>query len=379
MSILDLYAASAGLVLAVIALVAILNALTFPRLGSSAAQPASDGGSVMVSVLIPARDEAAAVEETVRAWLRQDYPNYEIILLDDGSTDGTGELARRAAAGDGRLRILEGAALPADWKGKNWACHQLARAAVGEVLVFTDADVRWAPAALSALMAEMIRSRADVLTVWPTQLTVTWSERLVVSQMALVVIAYLPALAVHHLPWPVFSAANGQCLAFRRSAYEHIGGHAAVQAAMVEDMALARAGKRKGLRLRMADGAGLVSTRMYHSWPEVRDGFAKNILYGHAGSVLLLLLSSLFHWSLFFLPWIWWLAAGMGAGDWRSPLILVSLGVLVRALTASVTRQRPLDALLMPVSVVLMTIVTARSLGWHFRGGTRWKGRVYGR
>jgi chlorobactene glucosyltransferase len=332
-----------------------------------------------VSALIPARDEASVVESTVRAWLSQDYAPLEIFLLDDGSADGTGDLARRAAGSDPRLTVLPGAPLPPGWTGKNWACHQLAQAASGEVFVFTDADVRWTPTALTALLAELERGRADLLTVWPTQSTVGWSERLVVSQMALVVIGYLPLLAVHWLPWPVFSAANGQCLAFRREAYEALGGHAAVRSAIVEDMAFAWAVKRARLRLRMADGAGLVSTRMYRGWSEVRDGFAKNILYGHAGSVLLLLFSALFHWGLFLVPWIWLSAAAFAGAGVLRPVILVGLGLGVRALTAAVTRQRPLDALLMPLSVLLMTEITARSLVWHFRGGPRWRGRVYAR
>lgn len=374
---MDIFFGLVTLTLVLVALVAVLNALTFPRL-----RPAAPGAAPFVSVLIPARDEAAAIAGTLRAWLAQDYPAFELLLLDDGSGDDTAALALQAAAGDDRFRLLTGEPLPVGWKGKNWACHQLAEAARGELLLFTDADVHWEAGALSALVAEMTRARADLLTVWPTQATRTWSERLVVSQMALVVIAYLPVLAVHHLPWPVFSAANGQCLAFRRDAYRETGGHAAVRGAIVEDMAFAWAAKRRRLRLRMADGAGLVSARMYHDWPEVRDGFAKNILYGHAGSVALLCFSCLFHWSLFLAPWFW-LAAGLAfpgfSGAWQAPLALVALGLLVRALTAAVTRQRPADALLMPVSVLLMTAITLRALRWHFHGGPRWKGRVYAR
>lgn len=369
---MDIFFDLVTLTLVLIALVAVLNALTFPRL-----RPAAPGETPLVSVLIPVRDEAAVIAGTLRAWLAQDYPAFEILLLDDASSDATASLALQAAAGDDRFRLLTGEPLPAGWKGKNWACHQLAGAARGEVLLFTDADVCWTAGALSALVAEMSRARADLLTVWPTQVTRSWSERLVVSQMALVVFAYLPALAVHHLPWPVFSAANGQCLAFRRSAYREIGGHAAVKGAIVEDMAFAWAAKRRRLRLRMADGAGLVSARMYRNWPEVRDGFAKNILYGHAGSVALLCFSCLFHWSLFLAPWFW--LAFPGDPGWQAPLALVALGLLVRALTAAVTRQRPADALLMPVSVLLMTSITLRALRWHFHGGPRWKGRVYGR
>jgi hypothetical protein len=119
---------------------------------------------------------------------------------------------------------------------------------------------------------------------------------------------------------------------------------------------------------------------MYHNWPEVRDGFAKNILAGHGGKPVLLLLSAVFHWALFLLPWAW-LALGwairLGPGWPWFPLALVGLGVGVRALSAAATHQRTSDALFLPISTVLMTVIAARSLWWHHRyGGPQWKGRT---
>lgn len=358
--------------LVLFALIAVQNALTFPRLGARP-RPVRQDRRPFVSVLIPARDEAAVIADTVRAWLAQTYSNFELLILDDQSSDGTAEVARQAAGGDPRLRLLSGASLPEGWKGKNWACHQLSQAARGEVLIFTDADVRWSPEALQALLDEMERTRADLLTVWPTQETHTWAERLVVSLIGFAVQAYLPVWAVHYLPWPIFAAAMGQCLAFRRSAYERIGGHAAVRSALVEDMALGYAIKGARLRLRAADGAGLISARMYRNWREVRHGFAKNIIGGYGNSVLLVLLSTVFHWSLFVFPWFWVFVNPLQGG------LLIALGVLTRALTAAATRQRVGDALFLPLSVILMTIITAQAIYWHFTGGPRWKGRTYGR
>jgi chlorobactene glucosyltransferase len=352
-----------------------VNTLTFPRLRR--ARPAR---TPFVSVLVPARDEADVIGETISRLLSQTYPSFEVIVLDDGSTDGTREKARQAAAGDSRFRVISGEPLPDGWLGKNWACHQLAGQANGEILIFTDADVRWDPGALSAVIHLMDKTRADTLTVWPTQETRTWSERLVVPMMMFVIMGYLPELCVRYIPWPVFAAANGQCLAFRRDAYQHIGGHAAMRANVVEDMGLAWETKRKGLQLVMSLGDRLCSTRMYHSWSEVRDGFAKNILAGHGGRPGFLLLSAFFHWLLFLLPWVWlavgW-AVNLGSGWPWFPLALMGLGVGVRALSAAATHQRVGDALLLPLSTVLMTLIAARSLWWHFRrGGPQWKGRL---
>ncbi|MEJ5308535.1 MAG: glycosyltransferase [Anaerolineae bacterium] len=364
------------LMLVVIAVITVLNVLTFPRL-HTAPLPIE---TPLVSVLMPARDEAAIIGETIRKLLAQDYPRYELLLLDDHSSDGTADIARQTARGDPRLRILEGAPLPEGWMGKSWACHQLANAARGDILVFTDADVIWEPGALSHLMGEMHRRRSDLHTVWPTQITVTWGERLVVALLAFVIVGYLPVLAVHHIPWPVFAAATGQCLAFRRAAYMAVGGHAAIRASIIDDMAFAKAIKRRKLRLRLADGAGLIRCRMYRGWAAVRDGFAKNILAGHGNSLPLLLLSWAFHWLLFLAPWVWLLAGWLGGPDgwpWQ-PLCLIGLGVGVRALTAAFSRQRVGDALLLPVSVILMAIIATQAIVWRLRyGGVRWKGRMW--
>jgi len=378
--------------------------------------------------------------------LAQDHPCFELIVLDDHSTDGTGDLARAAGHGDGRLRVISGADLPRGWAGKNWACHQLAQAARGELLVFTDADTVWLPGGLSAVVAEQVRTNADLLTVWPTQVTETWPERLVVPLMALVVVGYLPIFLTHYAPWTPFAAATGQCLTFRRAAYNAIGGHAAIRGEVLEDVKFARRIKAARLRLRMADGDGLVACRMYTDWPSVRDGYAKNILAGYGSSLFFMGLATLFHWLVFLLPPAW-LVMGLrrgrqsgvskaehperssqlscatqskdaerplkalgvrlhpstsgtsqsvlsgspaqdalfssypGASHRRAwpwwPLALTALGMGLRAVTARFTGQRGRDALLMPVSAVLMTVISARSAWWQVRyGGPMWKGRV---
>jgi chlorobactene glucosyltransferase len=389
------------------------NLLLFPRLRAkrngeartaNPRGPAFDpeGGSVgdrpqhnrsqLVSVLVPARNEAAVIAATVHRLLEQDYPCFELLVLDDHSTDGTGEIARAAGRGDARLRVLPGADLPPRWAGKNWACHQLSQAARGERLVFTDADTIWAAGALSALMTEMDRTGADLLTGWPTQITVTWPERLVVPLMAMIVIAYLPVLMTHHTSWAAFAAANGQCMAFRRKAYDVVGGHAALKGEVLEDVKFARRIKAKRLRLRMADGNRLISCRMYDSWPAVRDGYAKNILAGYSSSLVVLTLATLFHLLVFVAPPLWlllgWLdpaplalsaaelSVTLPGWPWW-PLALTATGMALRAASAWFTRQRARDAVFMPISALLMTIISMRSAWWQLHyGGPVWKGRV---
>lgn len=347
---------------------ALSNVLLFPRLKGAVPPEAP-----LISILIPSRNEAAVIRETVRGILAQTYTNFELIVLDDNSSDGTGDLACAAANGDPRLRVLNGAPLPEGWGGKNWACHQLAEAASGAWLLFTDADVRWQPAALSALAAHMARTRADLLTVWSTQLTHTWAERLIVPLMAFAIFAYLPVIMVHYSRWMIFAAANGQVMLFRRAAYQTIGGHAAVRAKVVEDVALARRIKAARLRLRMFDGAGLIGCRMYNGWAAVRDGFAKNILAGHGNSLPFLLISTALHWFAFVLPFVWLVPSNFAV----LPLMLCLGIIALRMLTAAATRQRLLDAILMPISVMLMTRIAAHAIYWRLRyGGVQWKGRT---
>lgn len=371
----------------------LLNAATFPRLRLAGVGAPPETSAV--SILVPARDEVANIAATVEDLLRLDPPPGEVIVLDDGSTDGTPDAARAVAAGlaaaghpgAALLRVVPGSPLPPGWLGKPWACRQLADLAAGERLLFTDADTRWAPGALGALVAEAERSGAGLLTAWPTQTTRTWGERLTVPLIAFAVLGYLPGLLAHRLQLPLLVAANGQCLLFRRHAYESIGGHAAVRATVLDDVTLARRVAAAGLGVRMVDGAGLVGCRMYRDWPTARDGFGKNILAGYGG-VAGLIAATLFHWLVLLGPWVWLGIGGLipptapGAfaplvGTWPLlPAFLAAAGVAARAVSAAVTRQRIGDALLLPLSALLMTAVAVRALGWRLHGGPRWKGRV---
>lgn len=403
-----------SIVLLVILGTAVSNARLFPRLQPVSARVHHDDYANLarlpaVSVLIPARNERLTIGPTIAALLTQSYPNLRVTVLDDLSTDGTAETAQAAAqqvataqttaqVGAGlyakpdtivpssNFQLLRGQPLPPGWTGKNWACHQLAAHAAAQdadILLFTDADVQWQPEAVAALVAEFQRSGADLLTVWPTQTTVTWGERLTVPLMALAVLGYLPLLLAQNFYHPLAAAANGQCLVFDRCAYAQIGGHAAVRGAVVEDVRLAQQIKAAGLRLRMADGNRLVGCRMYTGSHAAIDGYAKNILAGHGNQVLLLLFSTLFHWMIFIWPWLWLTLGSPSLLDWNLPAwpvwpaLLVSAGLLARAVTAAATHQRIADSLLMPVSVLLMTWIALRALWWRWRyGGVLWKGRI---
>jgi chlorobactene glucosyltransferase len=372
-------------VLLVMTSIAILNTLTFPRLGipgkgsKHSILQIENMPDPFVSILVPARNEAVNLPESLSSLLAQEFDHYEVIVLDDNSSDSTLQILSDLSYQEPRLRVLNGSLVPAGWTGKNWACSQLAAESTGEILIFTDADVHWKPGALRSLIDTLRYRQADVLTVWPTQQTESVAERLVVPLMMFSIIAYLPEIFVRIVPWPVFSAANGQCLAFKREAYTGISGHAAVKDRIIEDMGMAWNTKRADFRLVMALGNERITSRMYNSWSEVHSGFAKNILAGHGGSPFLLSVSSLFHWLVFILPWMW-LSTGLLVDTGQAwpalPLAMIGLGIGIRALSAAATGHRVEDAAWMPVSVFLMTIIAGKSLWWYYRyGGPVWKDR----
>lgn len=347
--------------------VIIVNILTFPRLNKSQ----SISTEQLVSIVIPARNEAHIIEQTVRNLLKQSYTNIEVIVLNDNSTDNTANILD--AIQDNRLQVINGSPLPAGWMGKSWACHQLSKQAQGDVLVFTDADVQWSENALEALLYQMRRRDADLFTVWPTQQTITYAEQFTVPLMAFAILTYLPTFMTHYSPFSIFAAANGQCMVWKRNIYDAIGGHTVVANNVLDDVNLARVVKKSGYSLWMADANKLITCRMYENWETARDGFAKNILAGYGNSVIALSASIIFHFVVYLLPII--LLIMLPEYRLWSAIFIIQ-AMLIRALSASFTHQRLFDAIAMPLSVILMTLIAIRSIIWHYTGGPRWKGRI---
>ncbi len=245
--------------------------------GTLPAQPARRVRPARVSVLVPARDEAHRIGPCVAALLASRGVDLELLVLDDGSTDGTAWVVRSVAAGDPRLRMLPGASLPPGWLGKPHACAQLAAAATGTVLVFVDADVVVAPDALARTVALLDAAGLALVSPYPRQLTGSLAERLVQPLLQWSWLTFLPLRLAETSPRASLAAANGRLLACHADAYRAAGGHTGVRQEVVEDVALARAFKRAGLRATVADGTDLATCRMYDGWSELRDGYTKSL------------------------------------------------------------------------------------------------------
>lgn len=335
-----------------------------------------------VSVLVPARNEEANIARCVASLLAQDYPDFEVLVLDDESTDRTGCILAELAAADSRLRVLAGRPLEPGWLGKNWACAQLAAQAEGDLLYFTDADTHHQPQTLRAFTKALEGEGADLLGGFPRQEVETLGEQLIVPFFSWVIYCFTPLALGYRLKFPALSTAVGQALLFRRAAYEGIGGHGAVRAAIVEDLALARQIKAHGYQWRMMRITDLVACRMYRSGREAADGLSKNLFAAFDFRVA----PFLFAWGwllvMFVAPYVALGRYALGQPvDAPLAAVLACIG-LGLGLWLFVYRQLGLPlwlALLYPMSTAIMQLVALRSLWLGLRGRLVWKGRGMGR
>ncbi len=366
-----------------LALVA-FNAVFWTRGGAlPAAARVAPGG---VSVLIPARDEVSNIERCVRAADAAHGPVSEIIVYDDGSTDGTGAVLARLQTQLSRLTVISGEPLPAGWVGKPHALHRLSAAATTDLLLNVDADVVLREDGLLRLLsllgsADQVPGGLDaaVVTAVPRQRTGSFAERLMMPLLHLSYVAWLPMPLIHRTRDPRVLAANGQLLLIRRSALDAVGGWQHVRTALVDDMALCRAVKKSGRRVVFADGDQMAQCRMYADGAALREGFAKNFYEGIGGNPLALVIVVALHLVCFVAPYLalpvaallgaWGVAAGAAVG--------VAANVVLRLIMARRYGHSLVSVLLHPVAVVLMMGVLVESFRCSRRGDIRWRGRSY--
>lgn len=235
----------------------------------------------LVSVIIPARNERRNIERCVRSVLASTYPRLEVIVVDDHSTDGTGDVAHGIAQSDARLHVITAPDLPPGWFGKQWACAAGAQQANGALLLFTDADTRHAPELVPRAVNALRAREADMVTVAGAQEMHSFWERVIQPQMfAMIAIRYGGAEDVSTTRNPADAIANGQFILVRRDSYDAMGGHARVRNRVAEDLALAQEFVRAGRRIALLEAADYMSTRMYASLAEIIRGWRKNLYAG---------------------------------------------------------------------------------------------------
>jgi chlorobactene glucosyltransferase len=367
--------------LAALLLIAFSNLVALKRIDRLAARMVLPDGMAypFVSILVPARNEEANIEGCARSLLIQDYPAFEVLVLDDHSQDRTGQILTNLADQYPRLRVLQGKPLPEGWLGKHWACHQLDQAARGQLLLFTDADTRHHPKTLVEVVKILLIKRLDLLTAWPQQEMKTRGERLLVPFIYWSLFNFLPLELAFQVRFPPLVTAIGQFMLFRRSAYDAVGGYSRIRGHAADDVALAREIKAHGFRWRLVDAGRRVSCRMYGGFKDAFDGFSKNLFA--AFDYRLLPFAFVWSWiGVVFLEPPLVLAAYLLS--WQIPARIVTLA-LVSATGAlalwiiTYTRFRfpTRYVLLYPLGVGIFVLIAFRSVYLSYIGKAVWKDR----
>lgn len=343
--------------------VTLFNFISNPKLTSSARQYDD-----FVSILIPARDEEPDILNLLRSISDQDYKFFEVIVLDDNSTDNTLQVCRDYAQKDKRFKVLAGGILPKGWLGKNYACYQLAGAAKGKYLIFLDADEIISDGLLNNTVHRMKIQRLSLLSLFTNQIMLTWSERLVVPLMHFVLLNLLPLRLVRLSKNPTFSAASGQFMMFNAEHYRENQWHEQVKDRVVEDIEIMKLVKGFGYRGEALLANGYIYCRMYKNFNEAINGFSKNFLAGFNNNVFGLFL------------YLMLVVLGPIAIAWSLSIELVlfalSLIVLSRVMISLASGQSVWQNILLhPFQLLCMVFISVLSVKKHYTKTILWKGR----
>jgi len=333
-----------------------------------------------VSVIVPARNEAACIEGCLEDLAAQRYApgRLEVQVVDDGSTDGTAELAARHAAQQSTVHLHAAGPLPAGWLGKPHACWVGAQAAQGDWLCFLDADTRLAPGLLETAVARGEAELVDLLSLHPRQEMLGFWERLLMPLPFMTLMILMDASRINN-PHSERAMANGQFILVRRSAYDAVGGHRSIRDAVLDDVRLAEQVKRSGRRILLLGGADLIRTRMYRDLRSLWQGLARGgtELFG----IPLTFTAAVSSLVTAFFPFAFpiWLAGERGAGNTLALALAItgsSLWYLMHALELRRHRVPLAYLLLLPLSYVLIALVNLEGVLRRVSGRRLWKDRL---
>jgi len=323
----------------------------------------------LVSVLIPARNEEENIGNILSNLSEHDYPNMNIWVYDDLSTDQTSAIVGQFAEKDSRIHLLEGKKLPPGWLGKNHACHQLARQADGEYLLYLDADVIIRKGLINSAVANMQKHQLDLFSIFPAQKMNTLAEWLTVPVMNWILVSLLPLALIRLSGRASFSAANGQFMMFRAEVYHRELFHETLKHVNVEDIAISRLMKRMGYKVQTLLGNKQIQCRMYKSWDDAVKGFSRNVFYFFGGSKIAGFLFGIvttfgFIPVLIYLPLPYFFLYGI-------------MVVLIRLLVSISSRQNVLfNLLLAPLQQLSFLFILLSSAILRLKRATTWKGRI---
>jgi glycosyltransferase involved in cell wall biosynthesis len=342
--------------------------------------PASQPIPPHISVIVPARNEEASLGACLESLVTQTGVVFEVIVVDDHSTDRTGEIAASfAAAEKNKVRVIEAGPLPAGWTGKNNAVIAGARSARGLWLLFTDADTIHLPGSLARALAEANDNGAEMLSYSPEQIAVSFWEKAILPVVFAELARQYPPSQVSDPTSPI-AAANGQYILIKREAYDAVGGHAAIAGEILEDVALARAVKTSGRKIRFRYAADAVRTRMYRNFSQLREGWTKNLalLFPHPGW---LAAKTLFLWGAFEIALLGFASRYKLGAIGESPFIWLASAFLIGAFLVIRLRVSNFDDWMIRRGALfgmpMFAYLLLRSKRAHAIGSVQWKGRTY--
>jgi glycosyltransferase involved in cell wall biosynthesis len=382
------------LIIALLALIVIIlilrDAPRFRRLPAlnATAQPTAQP---TVTIVIPARNEAANIARCLEGALAQSYPHVHIVVVDDGSTDDTSRIiAAMQVSHSQKLRAVQGRPLPQGWVGKCNACLHGASFAAGDWLLFLDADTAPQPALVSALLAFAAQRRLHLLSTLPLNEMPTLAEKIVLPVFYQFALTAFPVQALLSAEPPAHQAmANGQCLLVQREAYWSVGGHESVKDKVLEDIEFAQALRRAGYRVGLATAFDELHVRMYRSFGEIVQGLGKHANAGIAASGLRAFYAVARMSLTLLLPSLLLMLCVLASvfaldGGWGVPALLAALVANGASILFWARRYRawyrtaPAVALLAPLGWLIYLVIAARgALMARFKRGVTWKGRVY--
>jgi hopene-associated glycosyltransferase HpnB len=333
-----------------------------------------------VSVIVPARNESRILSQTLDSLLKLDYPDYEVLLIDDHSEDNTYEIAASFAARDSRLKAYRSADLEPGWFGKAWALQQGVVFAKGNWLLFTDADVIHEPSSLKIALANAQKEKLDLLSIVPHIECKTFWEKVILPAFVIILGMGRPLYKINEEGSGVAGAAGGFILV-RGLVFNHLGGYQTIRDALAEDLRLAELFKFSGYRIKMLLAKNkVISTRMYESLAEISRGLSRHAFEIMNHNALKMITAILLNYLIMTGPLIS-LMTGLFIKNWL--LVLLSLlpvltMILLQSVVNSLMGISPLYFLSFPLATSLYGWWMFDSMVSHyFRGGNMWKGRKY--
>lgn len=359
----------------------ILNVITLKRPKKNSSLPP---GVPRVSILVPARDEEPNIRACLETLQKQDYPNFEMLVLDDNSTDNTAAIVQEMAASDDRIRLIQGEPLPEDWAGKPFACYQLARKASGDWLLFVDADTTHAPYMVRGVLSLALENKASLLSGFPRQLARSLPQRIAVPLFYFIIMSWVPLWWIHRSGIPRPSVAIGQFLLFPREEYWRFGGHKAVKSRILEDIWMGVEVTRKGGRHLAVNLSSVVFTNMYPTAAAMWRGLGRCIYSVAAINPVFIVSAVLVAWFCYMGPY-YWLWNGFFMSDsstiWRAVVISqLSMIFLMRFIVDIRLRAPIVSSWLHPIGITaLFGLVLYSIWRWLTGSGVTWKERAYGK